>query len=127
MPDPTHRYFRVDPAHYSTYTDYVNESRGYPIAGTLRGLPGFPDLVQEPSTGWGLCPIDSWRITDEDEVVIAQAISSGAAEEISEEAYQTELDAIRNPPNPPEPPEPPEPPIPPPVLPPDPPFPPPFP
>jgi len=107
MPDlSTHRFFRVDPDHYSTYTDYVDESRGYPVAGTLRGLPLFPDLVQEPSTGWGLCPIDSWRITDEDEVVIAQAISSEAAEEISEEDYQAILDAIRNPPEP-DPPEPP--------------------
>ena len=98
MPDPSHRYFRVDPAHYSTYTDYVDEDRGYPIGGTHRGLPLFGDLVQDPSTGWGLLPIDSWRFTDEDEVVVAQAISAGAAEEISAETYQTELDAIRNPP-----------------------------
>ncbi len=105
-----HRFFRVDPAHYSTYTDYVNESRGYPHDHTLRGLPLFAWLLQEPTTGWGLCPIGKWRIDDEDEVVIAQAIAAGAATEISAEQYVAERNAILDPPEPePEPPDPPDP------------------
>ena len=101
MPEPTHRYFRVDPAHYSTYTDYVDESRDYPRDNTVRGLPLFAWLLHEPATGWGLCPIGAWRIDDEDEIVIGQAIAAGAAAEISEAQYDAERDAILNPPDPP--------------------------
>ena len=130
MPDDlsNHRFFRVDSAHYSTYTDYVNESRGYPHDHTARGLPLFAWLLREPTTGWALCPIGKWRIDVDDDVVIAQAIASGEAVEISADQYVAERDAILNPPEPPDPPDPPEPPLPPeppePPLPPEPPFPP---
>tara|TARA_R110000824_G_scaffold288986_3_gene477460 strand:- start:266 stop:466 length:201 start_codon:yes stop_codon:yes gene_type:complete len=64
-------------------------------------LPLFAWLLQEPTTGWGLCPIGTWRIDDEDEIVIGQAIAAGAAAEISEAQYDAERDAIQNPPDPP--------------------------
>ena len=104
----THRFFRVDPAAYTALTDYVDSSRGYPNETTERGLPLFEWLVHEEN-GWGLIPIDKWRFTDDDEVVVADAIDAGTVEEIGVDTYVAKREAILNPP-PPEPePEPEEP------------------
>ena len=97
----THRFFRVDPAAYTALTDYVDSSRGYPNETTERGLPLFEWLVKEED-GWGLIPIDKWRFTDEDEVVVADAIDAGTVEEIGVDTYVAKREAILNPP-PPEP------------------------
>ena len=98
----THRFFRVDPAAYTALTDYVDSSRGYPNETTERGLPLFEWLVHEEN-GWGLIPIDKWRFTDDDEVVVADAIDAGTVEEIGVDTYVAKREAILNPPPPPEP------------------------
>jgi len=112
-----YRFFRAESTSYSALTSYVDTSRGYPNDTIDRGLPLFDWLLHEEETGWGIKAIGSWRFTEEDDEMVAQAIAAGGVEELSEESYNVIQDGILNPPEP-EPELPPLPPLPPPPEPP---------
>ena len=112
-----YRFFRAESTSYSALTSYVDTSRGYPNDTIDRGLPLFDWLLREEETGWGIKAIGSWRFTEEDDEMVAQAIAAGGVEELSEESYNVIQDGILNPPEP-EPELPPLPPLPPPPEPP---------
>lgn len=83
----THRYFRIGPEAYSGVTSYVDTSRGYPNETTQRGLQLFEDLPKDESDGWGLIAIDVWRFNDDDQVVFADLIADGDAEELEKSVW----------------------------------------
>jgi len=94
MPDlSTHRFFRIDPAVYTSLTDYVDTSRGYPNERTTRGLPLFEWLLHDED-GWGLLAIDKWRFVSSDEAVVTGAIDDGTVEEITTADYLVKRAAI---------------------------------
>jgi len=83
-----HRYFRINPEAYSGVASYVDTSRSYPNETTERGLQLFEDLPKDESDGWGLIAIDIWRFDDDDQVVVADLIANGNAEELSKEDWE---------------------------------------
>ena len=96
----TYRFFRAESTSYSALASYVDTSRGYPNDTIDRGLPLFDWLIHEEETGWGIKAIGSWRFTEEDDEMVAQAIAAGGVEELSEESYNVIQDGMLNPPEP---------------------------
>lgn len=98
MTESPHRYFKVSAEAYSGVENYVNTSRSYPTETTQRGLQVFDDLPKDKSDGWGLIAIDDWRFDSEDEVVIADLVTSGKAGEMEKGAWMSK--AFPDPPEP---------------------------
>ncbi len=82
-----HRYFKVSAQAYPGVEAYVKNSRGYPNETTERGLQLFDELPKDTSDGWGLIAIDDWRFDAEDQVVIADLVANGNAEEMEKGAW----------------------------------------
>ncbi len=91
MPESPHRYFKVSAEAYPGVESYVNTSRSYPNETTQRGLQLFDNLPKDESDGWGLIAIDDWRFDAEDQVVIADLVASGKAEEMEQGAWMAKV------------------------------------
>ena len=87
MPESPQRYFKISAGVYSGVESYVNTSRSYPNEKTERGLQLFEDLPRDESDGWGLIAIDIWRFNDDDQVVVADLIANGNAEELEKSVW----------------------------------------
>jgi hypothetical protein len=93
MNDQTHSFFRIKSrTFYLQACQILDESRGFPNEKTDRSFPSYDDLPpdpQDPETRY--LQTDKWRITENDQDLIAQGIDLNAVELID---CQTYLEAI---------------------------------
>lgn len=94
MNDQTHSFFRIKSrAFYLQACQILDESRGFPNGKTTRSFPPFDDLPldpQNPETRY--LQTDNWRISSNDQILIAQGIDGNFVDLIT---CQTYLDATQ--------------------------------
>ena len=76
-------FFLATPEIYPALSDYVNESRGYPIgegtkAATLNGLPPVDELMTTTDgSGQLMLQLETWRVTADDLATLEPYIEQG--------------------------------------------------
>lgn len=80
------RFFSCDPATYTQLSSATDDSRGYPLAITQRGLPEAADLP-ESADGRVLISIPVSLFNADDDARIAPAIAAGLVTELTKEEY----------------------------------------
>lgn len=94
------RYFACLLPVYQALTAAIDESRGYPIGTTIRGLPEAKDC-QKDSDGRVLISVETARITKEDNEMLAPVMQLGYVIEYTKEEYETFYQLTENFLNPP--------------------------
>lgn len=86
------RYFACLLPVYQALTAAIDESRGYPIGTTVRGLPEADSLPKDPA-GRVLISVETTRMTDADNAMLAPVIAAGQVEELTAAAFTALLPA----------------------------------
>ncbi len=82
-------YFLASPEAYPALSDYVDQSRGFPISGekasTLRGIPPAEELMTTTDgSGQLMLRLSHWRVTPDDLTALQPYIDQGALSIVTE-------------------------------------------
>ena len=85
-------FFLASPDVYPALSEYVDDSRGYPIEGekasTLRGLPVVEELLTATDgSGRLMLQLATWRVTADDLAVLEPYIDQGDVFIVTEEEW----------------------------------------
>lgn len=99
--DTGRRYFAAPPAVYAALSTAIDDARGYPqgdgtAAVTERGLP-LPESLPAAPDGRLLISVETWRVTEGDEAMIAPAIQAGHLTELTAADFAKLMPVPKNP------------------------------